>query len=70
MVAQIRNVVAVRAKPYDSLPVQVELHRPHLGDQDINTHVPLDASDQQRVADVLLNYALLLQPNLHAVVDD
>ena len=49
---------------------EMDLERAHLGDQDVDSHVPLRASDQSRVAYVLLNHALLVILQVLEVVDD
>ena len=59
-VAQLVRVVPFTREANDAFFEQVELQRTHLGDQHVNAHVPLGATDQQRVVNVLLNNALLV----------
>ena len=59
-VAQLVRVVPFTGEANDALFEQVELQGAHLGDQHVNTHVPLGATDQQRVVNVLLDNALLV----------
>ena len=45
LVVDVLCVVPVTAESDDSVSVEVDLHWPHLADQDVNAHVPLYASD-------------------------
>ena len=60
LVVDVLCVVPVTAESDDSVSVEVDLHRPHLTDQYVNAHVPLNASDQARLLYVLLDDGLLL----------
>lgn len=59
-ILQISGVVAFGWEANDTFFEQVDFQRPHLRDQDVNTHVPLRTTDQQRVVNVLLDHTLLI----------
>ena len=59
-VAQLVRVVPFTGEANDAFLEQVELQGAHLGDQHVNAHVPLGASDEQRIVNVLLDNALLI----------
>ena len=64
------RVVAFGREAHDPFPKQIKLERSHLRDENINAHVPLGASDEQRVMYVLLNNALLVVLQILQVADD
>jgi hypothetical protein len=55
LIRQTRGVVSVGAKSDYALFVKVKFHGGHLVDEHVNAHVPLGASDEKRVGDVLLH---------------
>jgi len=63
-------VVLIGGKPDNALSVEMQLQRSHLGDQHINSHVPLGALNEQRVGNVLLNNTLLVILQICHVVND
>ena len=69
LVSQLLKVVTIATEPNQTLLVEVELHRVHLSDQHIDSHVPFDPANQQGLTDILLNYALLVVLQFHDIVD-
>ena len=54
------SVVPLGRETDNSFLEEVDLQRTHLSNENIDPHVPLSASDQKRVVNVLLDYALLI----------
>ena len=60
LVAQLAHVVPVRAESDKTFFVQVHFHWAHLSNEDVDAHIPLNSTDEQRLADILLYDALLV----------
>ena len=59
-VSQLWIIIPFSWKPNKSLFIQVKLHWPHLRYGYIDSHVPLNTSNEHRVVNVLLENALLI----------
>jgi len=70
LIVDFWHVVAIGTKADNALLVQIEFHGSHLCDQDIDTHVPFDAADEQWLAYILLNDTLLFQLQLHHIINE
>ena len=64
------SVVSFGRKAYNSFLEEVDLQRTHLSYENVNPHIPLGASDQKRIVNVLLNYALLFVLEVFQAADD
>jgi hypothetical protein len=50
--------------------VQIELHRPHLGNGNIDPHVPFHPPNEHRIVNILLQHTLLVILKVVNVVND
>jgi len=70
LVFELGLVVPLWREPYQAFTVQVDLHRPHLRDCDVDPHVPLHAFYQEWVVDILLQHTLLVILKIVDLVND
>ena len=69
-VVEAVSVVSFGREADNAFLEEVDLERPHLSYENINPHVPLGAPDQERIVNVLLDYALLIILEVLQTADD
>lgn len=55
LVIYLGHIITIGAEANDTFLIQPDFHGPHLGDSNVNTHIPLDTPDEHGLMNVFLD---------------